>query len=351
MDGIQKLWSFFETDLAEAPVALDWSACGRWLSVINVDSSVLVVDTLNNTELERWTAHDDGALALTWHPKLSIFATGCQGGVVKLWQVEEDQTINEVSAIKLAPSSGNSWIELLKWSPDGKHLSIGNGNSVMLSTIMGEMSTSFSFPNGTVAAIDWHPRGSLLAIAGYGGVLIYNVLKPKEKPIVLERKGSLLSLSWSPDGKYILAGCQDNAVALWRFRTRKDAQMSGFTYKPLQLTWINRGKRLLTGGTKELVIWPFDKKGPEGRDPEMRSFHEHAICAIAATASGQIIASGCRFGRIAIWESAGDSEPKSWAELDSRVEHLLWSPAKKSKTLAATSRQGTLSLFDASGII
>ena len=82
----------------------------------------------------------------------------------------------------------------------------------------------------------------------------------------------------------------------------------------------------------------------------MRLFHEHAICAIAATASGHIIASGCRFGRIAIWESTGDSEPKSWAEFDSRVEHLLWSPAKKSKTLAATSRQGTLSLFDASGI-
>ena len=350
MDSIRKLWNFFETDLGEAPISLDWSACGRWLAVINVDSTVMIIDTTDN-KFKSWKAHDDGALALTWHPKLSLFATSCQGGMVKLWEVEDDYTINEVSAIEITPNSGSSWIELLKWSPDGKHLSIGNGNSVMLCTIMGEISISFSFPNGTVAAIDWHPRGSLLAIAGYGGVLIYNVLKPKEKPIVLERKGSLLSLSWSPDGKYILAGCQDNAVALWRFRTRKDAQMSGFTYKPLQLTWINRGKRLLTGGTKELVIWPFDKKGPEGRDPEMRSFHEHAICAIAATASGQIIASGCRFGRIAIWESAGDSEPKSWAELDSRVEHLLWSPAKKSKTLAATSRQGTLSLFDASGII
>ena len=65
MDGIQKLWSFFETDLAEAPVALDWSACGRWLSVINVDSSVLVVDTLNDTEQESWTAQDDGEMALS----------------------------------------------------------------------------------------------------------------------------------------------------------------------------------------------------------------------------------------------------------------------------------------------
>ena len=167
----------------------------------------------------------------------------------------------------------------------------------------------------------------------------------------MKRKGSLLSLSWSPDGKYILAGCQDNAVALWRFRTQQNAQMSGFDYKPLQLTWLNRGKKLITGGTKELVIWPFDKKGPEGRSPETRSFHEHAICAIATTLNGQIIASGCRSGRIAIWSSKRDSEPLCWIELDSRVEHLHWSPDKKSKTLAASSRQGHLTLYDVSEII
>ena len=108
--------------------------------------------------------------------------------------------------------------------------------------------------------MDWHPRGSLLGVAGYGGVSIYNAQDQTEKPILLKRKGSLLSLSWSPDGKYILAGCQDNAVALWRFRTQQNAQMSGFDYKPLQLTWLNRGKKLITGGTKELVIWPFDKR-------------------------------------------------------------------------------------------
>ena len=37
--------------------------------------------------------------------------------------------------------------------------------------------------------------------------------------------------------------------------------------------------------------------------------------------------------------------------LDSRVEHLLWSPDKKSKTLAASSRQGHLTLYDVSEII
>ena len=351
METVEKLWSFSEIDIGESPVALDWSACGRWLAVINVNSSVTVVDTVSETALKSWIAHDDGALALTWHPKLPLFATSCQGGIVKFWHLENDQTINKQSELVIDSTAGNGWVELLKWSPDGQHLAIGADNSVLLSSIKGELEASFSFEGGTVAAMDWHPKGSLLGVAGYGGVSIHNAQDPTEKPILLKRKGSLLSLSWSPDGKYILAGCQDNAVALWRFRTQQNAQMSGFDYKPLQLTWLNRGKKLITGGTKELVIWPFDKKGPEGRSPETRSFHEHAICAIATTLNGQIIASGCRSGRIAIWSSKRDSEPLCWIELDSRVEHLHWSPDKKSKTLAASSRQGHLTLYDVSEII
>ena len=49
------------------------------LAVINVNSSVTVVDTVSETALKSWIAHDDGALALTWHPKLPLFATSCQG--------------------------------------------------------------------------------------------------------------------------------------------------------------------------------------------------------------------------------------------------------------------------------
>ncbi|MBL6904637.1 MAG: WD40 repeat domain-containing protein [Pseudomonadales bacterium] len=351
MNDTKKIPSFYETDLGEAPVALDWSATGRWVAAINVNSSVMVVDTKTGTGLKRWIAHEDGALALVWHPRLPVFVTSSLKGEIKTWQVEDDQIVSKLSEIALNPDSGSSWIETLSWRPDGKQLAIATGSSVILCSVKGDIEAEFSFPGGTVAAIAWHPRGSLLGIAGYGGVYIYNALDPGDEPIVLKWKGSILSLSWSPDGAFIVAGCQDNTVHLWRFRSRQDAQMSGFAYKPLQLTWVDRGKRLLTGGTSELVIWPFDKKGPEGRAPETRAFHEHAICAIAVTSNGKSIASGCRNGRIAIWKSSRDTEPKTWTTLDSRVEQLHWSPAKQSKLFAATSRQGLLQLFDASGIV
>ena len=127
--------------------------------------------------------------------------------------------------------------------------------------------------------------------------------------------------------------------------------MSGFEYKPLQLKWCNGGKRLVTDGVKQLVLWPFDKKGPEGREPTTRDYHEKAICAISVASNGKSLATGCRQGRIAVWKTSQDTVPRASALLDSRVEQLQWSPKKGAKQLAAISRHGSLYLFDGAKLI
>ncbi len=351
MDDLRALTSCFEADLGEASIDLGWSSCGRYLAVINADSEVTLFDAESNAELIRLTSHEEAALALAWHPKLPLFATSSQAGEVRFWRVEDDLSVSKVSEIRFKEEKGNDWIECIKWRPNGKQLAVAVGKSVKLCTVDAEIQADFVFPGGTIGAIAWHSAGSLLGIAGYGGVLIFNASDPKAEPITLKLKGSLLSLTWSPDNTFIVAGCQDNTVHLWRFRSRKDAEMTGFSYKPLQLTWANKGKRLLTGGTNELVLWPFDKQGPEGRAPETRSFHRQAICALAVAGNSQAIASGCRAGEIAIWKSSQETEPSTWTFLEDRVEHLSWSSGKNSKILAATSRRGLLRLFDVSAAI
>ena len=99
--------SVFEADLGEASIDLGWSSCGRYLAVINADSEVTLFDSEANAELERFSSHEEGALALAWHPKLPLFATSSQAGEVRFWRVEDDLSVSIVSEIRFNEKKGN----------------------------------------------------------------------------------------------------------------------------------------------------------------------------------------------------------------------------------------------------
>jgi WD40 repeat protein len=80
-------------------------------------------------------------------------------------------------------------------------------------------------------------------------------------------KGSLISVAWSPDGKVIACGSQDNSVHFWRLSTGNDSEMSGYPSKPRALSWDAKSSLLATSGGEEVCVWDFAGKGPEGLPP------------------------------------------------------------------------------------
>jgi WD40 repeat protein len=336
-----------QTLLDESSADFGWSACGRWLAAATTSGVVHLIDSETGIQHAEWSAHESGSLALHWHPRLPLLATSGQDGFVRLWQIAKDESWALFAEISLSGDPANNWIEHLRWRPDGEQLAAACGKTLYLLTREGARDGEYTLPGGTVGALCWRPKGAQLAAAGYGGVRIYNVLDPRSKPQDLHWKGSLLSLSWSPDAKVIATGCQDNTVHFWRMPEMRDAMMSGFAYKPMQLCWSNNARWLLTGGSAQLILWPFDGKGPEGKAPATREFHEDAICAISIAGSGLRLATGCRAGKVAIWNQIGDASPALAMQLDSRVEQLAWSPHKNTRLLASTSRYGTLTIWEA----
>jgi len=340
----------FRADMDESPAALGWSACGRWLAAISATGMIHTLDA-NSLEITCWQAHQTGGLAVAWHPAKQLLASSGQDGYVRLWDFSTGcnlkVTPEACAEVALTDDNASSWIEQISWRPDGAQLAIAAGNKIVLLSPKGDLAAAYVFPGGTVAALCWRPKGAQLAAAGYGGIRIYNVLDSSSRPQDLKWKGSLLSINWSPDGRVIAAGCQDNTVHFWRLPELRDAMMSGFQYKPVQLSWSNNSRWLITGGSSSLILWPFDKKGPEGRKPVALEFHQQAICAVSISSRGHQLATGCRGGRIALWTRIGDPLPAFEAQLDSRPEFLAWSPQKDARLLASVSRNGTLNLWEA----
>lgn len=109
-------------------------------------------------------------------------------------------------------------------------------------------------------------------------------------------KTSLVSLAISPDGRWVVAGTQENSVQIWPlpFREGEELAMSGYDAKVRSLAWHHSGRYLATDGGQELMVWDCSGKGPAGSTPRILEGHPARVSSLAYQKTGHLLASGCQ---------------------------------------------------------
>lgn len=75
--------------------------------------------------------------------------------------------------------------------------------------------------NTKINALSFSPSGSHLALVCEDGTLrIIDFLKEELRDVYRSYYGALSTVTWSPDGRYILTGGQDDLVSIWSFTDR-----------------------------------------------------------------------------------------------------------------------------------
>ena len=127
--------------------------------------------------------------------------------------------------------------------------------------------------NSTVGGIAFDTKGKRLAVSRYDGVTLWK--KDYTKKWVSSNliwKGSHNKVSFSPDGKYLVTSMQENAIRCWRLKDKIDFAMSGYDRKIKSFAFVGETSYLATSGALGMgvaaaICWPFDGKGPMGRNP------------------------------------------------------------------------------------
>jgi WD40 repeat protein len=134
----------------------------------------------------------------------------------------------------------------------------------------------------------------------------------------------MISIAFAPDGGIVACGCQDNSVHFWRIASGKDAQMSGYPAKPRSLSFSHDGKWLATAGDATISLWPFDKKGPEGRTPVQLASHPDIVTELAYAPLVDLLVSGSKDGMVALWAPPKLTTPVYAARLAGKVTQVAW---------------------------
>jgi len=284
-------------------------------------------------------AHKNGVLALAVSPREGKIVTGGQDGLAKLWGCANGNLLKEIKA--------KHWVDAIAWSPDGNFFAINAGKSFILFDQEGNEITRSDPHESTIAALAWKADSEQLATASYGGVRIYNM--PKfDRYEKLEWKNSLISLTWSPDGRFIMAGTQDNTIHIWQMDSvdKHDMAMQGYSNKVRALAWDESGKNLATNCGLNIVIWNTDRKnGPEKTKPVVLVGHKAKVMTLDYQVGEGMLASGDESGMLFTWVNRlGKYKLMTSCKLNGAVCKTTWN--SDGSRLAAGTSTGHIVVFD-----
>jgi hypothetical protein len=164
-------------------------------------------------------------------------------------------------------------------------------------------------PGGVIRSLAFSPDGKILA-AGYedNTVILWNIEsgQPIGEPL-MGHAFAVWSLAFSPDSKILASGSLDTSVVLWDVKTRKPigAPLRRHTLDVLSIAFSPDGKTLASGSEdNSIILW--DVETGQAMGQPLRG-HTDSVWSVAFSPDGKRLASGGYDTYIVLW----DVDPES----------------------------------------
>ncbi|MGO9915647.1 MAG: protein kinase domain-containing protein [Isosphaeraceae bacterium] len=277
-EGRVSSMAFSPTDNRLLAVGYGGAASDSHVALVDIDAGVEIARLPGATDLPGLKGDADfsavGALAFSPDGKYLVagfgakrlYAGGSFPAPLKVWEVATRRPIGHLNG-------HTNFCVALDFSPDGKLLASGSrdGSAILWSTATWKKAQTLQNPDqdtitggsgrrGTVEDLVFSPDGKSLALASYGGtVQLWDVATGKLMETLEGHSSAVSAVAFSPDGRTLASGSNDQTVRLWNVQTRRELlQLDPCTVELGQvrtLSFSPDGKHLLAGGDRSAAFW------------------------------------------------------------------------------------------------
>jgi WD40 repeat protein len=286
-------------------------------------------------------------------------AWGTTGGNIVVWNYP-DQEIEHRTNCGIGCR-----ITSLDWSPDGETLAYATGNgSIFLLSLPGESNEleepeELLGPDGLrILDLAFSPIGDQLAAGLDKRVFIWDLSTESEIPETSEPFSSVIeSLAWSPDGKLIALGFDDNMVHVIDKETLKsvdhyqlgDSSLSEIPrsrwQKKISVSWdpekLEHPRLAIANQTGKIVLWDIFSDQPISEEDTNQRIYN-----IAFASDGSMVAAVGESLGIELWSVPDLNQiPNPTSKHNNMVVDLDFSPVSGDALFASASYDNTVGVF------
>ncbi|HEY9631854.1 MAG TPA: AAA-like domain-containing protein [Coleofasciculaceae cyanobacterium] len=293
-DKTARLWDLWGNQIAEftahqdAVFSVSFSPDGNYIATASKDKTARLWD-LSGNQLTEFIGHQDGVTSISFSPDGRYIATSSFDNTARLWDLFGNQIIEFIGHQSLVWS--------VSFSPDGKYIATGSDDGTarlwdlsgnQLVEFMGYQGQAEAFWKG-VRNVTFSPDGKYLATASDEGIARlwdlsgnqiteFTVFRPltswdvsgNQTTDFTASQYGIYSVSFSPDGKYLVTGSSDSIARLWDLSGNQITELTGHQGWIWSASFSPNGYYLAIPSDETVKLW-----GLSGH--QVVEFHHQAL--------------------------------------------------------------------------
>jgi len=286
--------------------------------------------------------HKDWVNAIDMTSDGGFIVTGSEDGTACIWET--------ATGANIACMSHSSAVSIVKFSPDGKYVGSVEGREIDVVTHVWDSTTGYEVSkmpmDGNVLSIAFNSASTQLATGAFGDIKIWDVASGElistmsheliQGEVVFQPQ--IVSVAFSPDGKYILSGSWDTTARVWDIATHQevarmahDARIRTVAFSPVP--------NVAASASEDGVIRVWDISS--GKEIS-RMVHNGIVDKVTFSPDGNYILSQSLDNTARVWDAATGMEVARMTH-EGSVGNAAFSP--DGKYVVSTGGEGTVRVW------